>query len=392
MGATIESILDRLPRLREEAQRLQDIVLANLVAIGEVPAPVDGEARRAAMVLERFGECGLQACAGDEFGNAAGMLPGSEGQANILLFSNVDTLAEGGAAPSLVLRPDELIGPFVGDNALALAAMASLPILLDRLEIRLRANLIVLGAAHMLGRGNLAGLAGFLDHCRLPLQFGISLESVQVGRLNYACLGQLLCDLSVSLPAAYDWVQFGASGAIIPLNDVIARINSIPLPRRPLTAIIFGMIRGGVSYRNIARDALLRFEIRSESAEMLQQVARQIEDIAADIAAKAGVHVRLDIWSRRAPGGLEIGHPLVRQARAIQQGLGLTPMLYPTTFALTTLLERKVPALVLGLTAGVRRAALAEIEEALAIPPLWTGLAQLVGLLLAMDGGLCHAD
>ncbi|MFH1476024.1 MAG: peptidase [Verrucomicrobiota bacterium] len=389
MTANMESILNALPRIRDEVRSMQDIVLANLVAIGEVPAPYRHEAGRVRMMLERFSECGLQNCSTDATGNGLAILPGTEGAANILLFSNVDTLADEHAAPSLAFRKDEIVGPFIGDNSMALAAMASLPILLERLQIRLKANIIFMGAVRMLGHGNLEGLNGFLNNSGMPVRYGLSLEGVQLGRLNYACLGQLLCDITVRLPEDYNWVQFGATGSIISMNDIVSRINKIPLPRRPLTTIVFGMIRGGVSYRNIARETVLNFEVRSESADLLNQVAQQIEDITQDVAANSGVTVKFDIFARRAPGGLDISHPLVKQMRAIHTALGLQSQLYATTFALASLIEKNIPAVVLGLTTGTRRDDLPEMEEAVAIEPMWTGLAQLVGVLLAMDGGFC---
>ena len=57
--------------------------------------------------------------------------------------------------------------------------------------------------------------------------------------------------------------------------------------------------------------------------------------------------------------------------------------------SLASLIEKKIPSLVLGLTTGTRRDDLPEMEEVVAIEPMWTGLAQLVGVLLAIDGGFC---
>ena len=62
---------------------------------------------------------------------------------------------------------------------------------------------------------------------------------------------------------------------------------------------------------------------------------------------------------------MDIAHPLVRQARRVQAALDIPSQLYPTTFALTSLLERNIPALVLGLTTGKRQGALAEMEDSL---------------------------
>jgi len=75
MTSSMEAILNVLPRIRDEARGMQDIVLANLVAIGEVPAPYQHEEGRVRMMLERFSECGLQSCSADATGNGLAILP-----------------------------------------------------------------------------------------------------------------------------------------------------------------------------------------------------------------------------------------------------------------------------------------------------------------------------
>ena len=208
-----------------------------------------------------------------------------------------------------------------------------------------------------------------------------------MGRLNYAAVGLLRGEIVCRLPADYDWAQFGSSGTIIPLSEVIQRISRIPVPQRPLTTIIMGTVQGGISPGNIARETTLGFEVRSESADILNQVREQLEEIVQDVTAQSGKQVSLDLYGRREPGALDIGHPLVRQGRAVLGGLGLAPFFYPTTSMMAALLDAGMPAVTLGLTTGERRSELEEIEEAAAIGPMSAGLAQLVGLLQLMDEG-----
>jgi acetylornithine deacetylase/succinyl-diaminopimelate desuccinylase-like protein len=194
-------------------------------------------------------------------------------------------------------------------------------------------------------------------------------------------------DIVCRLPDDYNWAQFGASGAIIPINDVISRINKIALPRRPLTSIVMGSIEGGITYHNIARQVTLRFEVRCEESDLLKQIRQQIENIVAEVSAQSGVKVKLDIFAEREPGGIDISHPMVQNARAIITALGLEPMLYPTTSALAAFIERKIPAVTLGLAVGERKGELDEIDESVSIAPIFTGMAQLAGVILAMDQG-----
>ena len=387
MAEGIEHIIDELPRIREVAAGMQEIILANLVMIGEVPAPTGEEGKRVEMILQRLSECGLQNCSSDEKGNGYGVLLGEQGAQNILISAHADTFVSDVVDQTIEVGQDRLVGPFVGDNCLALAAMVSLPTLFERLQIRLKSNLLFIATVKALGRGNLEGLKYFLANSSLPIHAGLCLEGVQLRRLNYSCLGMLRGDIVCRLPDDYNWAQFGASGAIIPMNDVISRINKIALPRRPLTSIVMGSIEGGITYHNIARQVTLRFEVRCEESDLLKQIRQQIENIVAEVSAQSGIKVKLDIFAEREPGGIDISHPMVQNARTIITALGLEPMLYPTTSALAAFIDRKIPAITLGIATGERKGDLDEIDESVSIAPIFTGMAQLAGVILAMDQG-----
>ena len=381
----IEALLARLPDIRTAVAGMKDIVLANLVMIGEIPAPTGDEGARVQLILQRLSEAGLQNCSSDETGNGYGVLFGETGVRNLLITGHVDTFVSDVVDQTVELASDRIVGPFVGDNSLALAAMVSLPVLFDRLQIRLKSNIIFHAAAKAFGRGNLEGLRYFLTNSALPIHAGLCLEGVQLGRLNYACLGVLRGEIVCRLPDDYKWAQYGATGAIIPLNDVITRINKIALPRRPLTTMVLGSVEGGIAYYNIARQAILRFEVRGEDSGLLKQIRQQIKDIAAEVAAQSGVKVTFEVVAEREPGGIDIAHPLVQDGRAILGALGREPMLYPTTSALSAFVDRKIPAVTLGVALGERRGELDEIDEAVPIASLLTGVAQLAGMVMALD-------
>lgn len=383
-----ESIVAELPRIREAAEKLRETFLAHLTLLGEVPAPTFNERDRAILFAERLAEAGLVDCSVDEKGNASGRWPGSETRPPLLLVTNSDTILPEHEDPTIAIQIDRVIGPFVGDNAIALASMATLPALFDRLAIRLRSDVVFVGAARTLGRGNMEGIKHFLGNSSLSFAAGICLESLQLGRLNYTSMGMFRGSITCRLPADYNWTQFGSTSTIIPMAEVINRISRIPLPPRPLTNIVMGSIEGGISFNNIARETQLGFEVRSESADILRQIREQIEDITEDVSGQSGKQVQLDVFAQREPGGLDIGHPLVKHARAILTGLNVQPALYATTSLMSALRDAGVPAVTLGLTTGERKSELEEIEESVAILPLAVGLAQVAALLLASDGGL----
>ena len=106
-----------------------------------------------------------------------------------------------------------------------------------------------------------------------------------------------------------------------------------------------------------------------------------------DVRSQTGSEVTLDVVARREVAGLEIGHPLVKQTREIMRSLGLTPHITPSISELSAMIAHYVPAVTLGITDGTH---LHEQREAVQIGSIFTGLAQLVGVLLAMDGGFCE--
>jgi di/tripeptidase len=105
-----------------------------------------------------------------------------------------------------------------------------------------------------------------------------------------------------------------------------------------------------------------------------------------DVRSQTGAEVTLDVVARREVAGLEIGHPLVKQTREIMSSLQLTPHITPSISELSAMIAHDIPAVTLGMTRGEH---LHEQREAVQLDPIFTGLAQLVAVLLAMDGGFC---
>jgi len=381
------AVLDSLPRYREAARKLRDLLLANLVMIGEIPAPTFGEARRVEFLCQRFAECGLQNVAPDETGNALAVLPGSgDGERSIVIAAHADTVFSEHTNQTVSLRADRVIGPAVADNSLGLAVLATLPPLLEDLELTLRSNLILVGAVRSLGRGNLQGIRFFLDNNTMPIAAGICVEGAQLGRLSFASNGMVRGEITVKLPEEYDWTRFGTTSAVMVLHTIVERIGQIPLPQQPRSRIVIGSVHAGNSFNRIPTHAVLRFEARSESGEIVKEIRQRIQDIVLDVSSRTRAQVELDILAACEPGGLEFSHPLVRCTNCILSALGIKPEVSPSISDLTAFIARGIPAV----TVGISRAEnLNELNESVEIEPMVTGVAQLLALITAVDGGLC---
>lgn len=385
MNNTVTTILKELPGFEEKLKGITDILLTNLVMINEIPAPTFGEKNRCKQMLTRFAEYELQHCSTDEKDNALGVLPGTgDLDRNILVEAHLDTPFAEKVDHAVSIQPHYVTGAGVGDNGLGLAAVMSLPLILDHLKIKLKSNLILMGSSRSLAHGDLEGIRFFLENSQMPISAGICVEGVKLGRLSYSSIGMLRGELMLWLPEEYDWTRFGAGGSIVSMNEVINKILEIPLPRKPQTTIVLGSIKGGSSFNTIARKAILRFEIRSESDEMVENLARQIDYISAEIASKAGANSEFRILARRSPGGMTFSDELTVASRAIVESVGVKPRMSPSTSELSAFIDQGIPAITIGLTNGEH---LNEPDETIEIDPLPKGLAQLVGSILAIDRG-----
>jgi tripeptide aminopeptidase len=378
---------ERISQLPEALLPMRERLLANLVMIAQIPAPSGDEGHRVRFLLDRFSEAGLGDAAADEVGNAVGRLFGKTGERNILLVSHLDSIIPASFDHSVTVEAERVIGPGVGDNALGAAIISMLPAVLEHLGIELQSNLILLGSTRSLGRGNHAGLRFFLDHPPCRIDYGICVEGMQLGRLNFFSIGTARADITCVVRPEPSR-SYGSESALVVLNHIMNRILSIATPSRPYTVIRLGKMRAGVAYDVEPDHAELGLEIVSHSDEMIQQIRRQIEDIVAEMSARHAVEAHLDFFFSTQAGGLPFSHPLVKCMLKVMQSVGVEPDQGHSPSELSELIARNIPAVTLGISRGEKN--LKRSPDFVLIGPILTGVAHLVGAILAIDEGLCH--
>ena len=383
---TINDLLNGVISIRDQVKDLREILLANLVMMGEIPAPTFGEEGRIRFFLDRFTEAGLDSISTDEVGNAFGFVRGSEGEKTILVAAHTDTVFNTAVDHTVRVESKRIFGAGVADNSLGCAVVASIPQILQHLGIKPKHNLLLMGVTRSLGRGDLAGIRFFLNNSKVPIDYGLFVEGAQLGRLSYSSMGMLRGEIHCTIPDEYDWTLFESSGAINILNEVITKMLAIPLPTKPKTTITFGFVNSGNSYNSVPTSGSLHFEVRSEQAGMVGELQNRLEEIADEVASNSQTEVRLEVIARRRPGGIEFSHPLTKVSKRIQESLGVTPKIEPSVGELSALIDKEVPGITIGITSASQ---MHSLKENIAIEPIFSGLAQLVGIIQAMDGGFC---
>lgn len=368
--------------LKEQVNSCRDILLANLVMMAETPAPSFYEEERVRFLLDRFREAGLDHISNDEVNNGIGFLPGPEGAPTVAVAAHLDTIFDSSVSHALSLEANRVKGVGIGDNSLGAAVLASLPHILEALDIQLNMNVLFLGVTRSLGRGNLGGIRFLLDNAQQKIDQAICLEGAPFGRLNFTSLAMMRGEIRVEVPDEYDFSRFGVNGAIVHLNDVMNRMLEIPRPSRPQTSVVFGSLLGGTTFHELARTANLRFEVRSEDDDVVDMIEERIGLIIEEVAARSGVDLFFDKISYRRQGGIGFEHPLVQTCRGVMKDLNIEPKIGPSMSELAAFIAHDIPAVTLGLTKGHK---VNTFEEEVEIDPIFDGVAQVIGVLLKLS-------
>jgi len=369
---------------RESLRRLREILFANIVMAGEIPAPTGGEGRMARFLSDRFTECGLTNISIDQAGNVAGIVTGGTGSRTLLVAAHIDKIWSESEDHTVSVGAGVMSGRGLADNSLGVAVLATLPLVLEELGIVLEGNLVLLGTTGSFGRGNLSGMRFFLDNAERPVDAALCLEGIELGRISHSSLGMARGEIVVESPRGPegDGEEQSSSLAVSTLAEIVSAMLSIHRRETPETRILIGSIEAGSGHSVPPRSGVVRFEVRSRDADRVARVEAEISELVRTVAGRPGLAASLETFAYRSPGDLGGDHPLVKRVGEIHRGLGIESRVSPSVSELALLLERRIPSLTLGLTRGENRHS---PEESICLDPLLDGLAQIVAVLQFMD-------
>jgi tripeptide aminopeptidase len=383
----MDKYIDDLPIFVDKIREIREIIISNIVLLGQIPAPTFHEKQRAEHLVERLAEFQVDECAIDDYGNPVGVIRGtSPAQPPIFVVAHLDTFSEVEENLYYEVTEKTISGIGVSDNSAAVGVLASLPVILKRLELRFASDIVLVAPILSLGRGNLKGIRRLLSHWPSPVRGAVCLESIELGRLNYYSYGMIRSEISCSIAVEDHGRRHYEPNAILVVNEVINAILGLRLPQKPRTQIVIGRIAGGFNHGKIAYDADIGFEIRSDSDDMVKAIYADIRDIVDGINKAYDVELELKRISNLNATRLNNNHPLIKCASRILNRLGVEIFSEPSETALSIFLLRKIPAVTLGITRGNnfhQNGAMIEIE------PMYKGIAQILALLMAMDNGVC---
>lgn len=385
--------LKKLPGHVQAIQEMMDTIIANIVLIGQVPAPTFLEGDRVHLFLERMAASAVDECTTDGYNNPIGIIRGtSRDLPPIFVVAHIDTAFGKDVDHHFTISQNTISGAGLQDNSLGVGILVSLPHILQQLGLKFRSDIVLAGVIQSIGRGNLRGSRHLLKTWPTPIRGAICLESGELGRLNHYSNGMIRCEIVCRVDKSIQRSQRYMPNAILVLNEVINQILELRMPLKPRTQVIFGKIKGGLKHGQIALDASLGLEIRSDADNIVRSLYTDIRDIVQGLGHEYEVELKTRTISNVRASRLAYNHPLVKSAAAIMERLKLQPTSGSSESELSIFLARNIPALTLGITLG---RGYQKKEASMEIAPMFKGISQVIGTLAAIDSGVCdeqHLD
>jgi tripeptide aminopeptidase len=383
----MEDYLEKLPEIVECIKDIKDTIITNIVLIGEKPAPTFREKERAKAFMERLSEFNVDECTTDSYQNPVGIIRGTSSEKSpIFVVAHLDTFEAKENYFDYAVRKDSIIGPGIDENSAGVGVLISLPLILKKLNIQLKSDIILAGVIQSVGKGNLRGIRQLLKTWPTPIRAGVVIEAVELGRLNHTSGGMIRAEIDCSTASVKsNRSQRERINAILVLNEIINNILELRLPQKPRSEIVVGRISGGIDHGKDALSANIGLEIRSESDAIVKEVNNEIRDIVEGIRNEFDVELSLKTISNLNASRLKYNHPLVKSASSIMKKLGVEPVSEASESELSIFLSHKIPAVTLGIT----KKDTDNPDDAIRIEPMFKGIAQIVGVLQAIDSGVC---
>jgi tripeptide aminopeptidase len=324
-----------------------------------VPAPTFFEQKRAEWMTERFRSLGWDAKM-DRAGNVVASLAGKRDTGSVAVTAHLDTvLAPRSAEEIKALGDGRLLGPGVSDNGAGLAALlalagawsASPPVGDTALTPVLVANV---GEE---GEGNLSGMRYLCRQANgAKYRAFLVLDGPSTDHITCQALASRRFDVTITGPGGHSWSDYGVGNPVHALSRAVTLFtDEAANPAGPKSSFNFGVIEGGSSINSIPSEARSKVDLRSESAERIDQMAGLLAStveraLEIENARSAGGRVagRVKEIGSRPGGGLREGAPILECVRAVDAHLGIRSRLDCSSTDANIPLSLGLPAVSIG--------------------------------------------
>jgi tripeptide aminopeptidase len=340
-------------------ERDHDTLVADIVALTEIPAPPFKEDARASAYLNLLSRTSLTNVEKDAEGNVMGLRKGTGGGPLIAIAAHLDTVFPEGTDVHVRRSGRRLAAPGIGDDSRGLAVLLALIRALDEARIQTTSDILFVGNVGEEGLGDLRGVRYLFTKgpYKDRIKMFISLDGPGGGQhIVDAAVGSRRYRVTFKGPGGHSYGAFGLVNPAFALGSAIEKLSRITVPAAPKTTFSVGVIGGGTSVNSIPASVWAEIDLRSESPAELDRIDRQFkaamldaanEENAARSTSQGKVTADISLIGDRPSGSTPRQSTLVATAAAVVRAGGMTPSFGASSTDANVPISLGIPAITL---------------------------------------------
>jgi tripeptide aminopeptidase len=340
-------------------EELEPTTQADLISLTEIPAPPFMEEVRGRAFAKLLEAAGADSVRIDEVGNVLAFRGGTKGDRTIVLGGHLDTVFPEGTDVTVRVRGDTLFAPGVGDDTRGLIVVLTVLRAMERAGVETEADLIFMGSVGEEGLGDLRGVKHLFRDDGPRVDAFIAVDGNGLASIVSMGLGSVRYRVTVKGPGGHSWGAFGLGNPAHALGrsiEAFAVVADSLTREGPRTSFNVGRLGGGTSINSIPFEAWMEVDMRSESPESLEIVARAFEEAVArgfraeNEARRDGppLELVLDRIGNRPSGETDPKSGLVQRAQAVTRYFGEEPRLSRSSTDSNIPISLGIPAITIG--------------------------------------------
>ncbi len=315
-----------------------DLTMADLVTLTEIPAPPFMEEVRAAAFLDMMLELGVDTAYIDAEGNVVGRRRGTSGDRVLAVSAHLDTVFPEGTDVNIRMAGDTLYAPGIADDTRGLAALLAILRAMNANDVRTEADILVVGAVGEEGLGDLRGVKHLFAEGGPQVDAFISIDGTSSAGITHRGLGSHRYRVTFKGPGGHSWGAFGLANPAHAMGRAIRYFQdgADSFTRSgPRTSYNVGRVGGGTSVNSIPFESWMEIDMRSESPQSLEGIDAILQDAIALALAEENelrregpaLTVDVDMVGDRPSGAIAADDPFILRAEAATAAFGLEPRL-----------------------------------------------------------------
>jgi tripeptide aminopeptidase len=389
------------PAFKLAAQKLADDherTVADIVTLTEIPAPPFKETARGKAYMEMLKAHGLADVEMDPEGNVMGVRAGTVTKGKgpfVVMAAHQDTVFPEGTDVKVKREGTKLMAPGIGDDTRSLATLLAYMRALDAAKIKTKADILFVGNVGEEGAGDLRGTRYLFNKGKYKgriIAF-FSMDGSDPSRVVDHGVGSKRYHVTYKGPGGHSYGAFGLVNPMTAMAQGVVDLYAIQAPKSPKTTYSASVTGGGTSVNAIPNEVFMDYDMRSESAEELAKLDKQLiaildKSVAGENAARSTrfgkVSYEAKVIGERPTGQTPADAAIVRTTHAAIAALGFTPTHETSSTDSNVPMSLGVPAVTIGSGGQAGRAhALDEwidVEKASSVKGMQVGLAALLGV------------